>query len=167
MKIFRLLMVSFAFLLSAGSRLNAEPASLAPMRHPPIYAHLASRVALEDDHILVERFVIPPSQSTGPRTYTGNQLVVFVKGGVLNSKGGRSTLWPDGRVIWMQDAGHDEGSTNTGSGPIELLWITLKTAKSVSRERPTYGYLNYPNIPGEDVLENDQVIVQRFKMNPG
>jgi hypothetical protein len=30
-----------------------------------------------------------------------------------------------------------------------------------------YGYLAYPNIPGEDVFENDRVIVQRFAMNPG
>jgi hypothetical protein len=27
--------------------------------------------------------------------------------------------------------------------------------------------VNYPNIPGEDVLENDLVIVQRFVVNPG
>ena len=70
------------------------------------------------------------------------------------------------------DAGHDEGSTNTGRAPIELVWVTLKRAESASRrvasgQKPKYGYLNYPNIPGEDVLENGQVIVQRFKMNPG
>lgn len=160
-------MVSCALLLSAASRLDADPASLAPIRHPPIYAHLGGTVALENERVLVERFVIQPSQSTGSRTYTGNQLVVFVKGGVLTSEVGRSTLWPDGRVIWLQDAGHDEGSTNTGGTPIELLWVTLKPVKSASERKSKYGYLNYPNIPGEDVLENDQVIVQRFKMNPG
>jgi predicted metal-dependent enzyme (double-stranded beta helix superfamily) len=32
---------------------------------------------------------------------------------------------------------------------------------------PKYQYLNYPNIPGEDLLENDQVIVQRFTVKPG
>jgi len=33
--------------------------------------------------------------------------------------------------------------------------------------KPKYQYLNYPNIPGEDLLENDFVIVQRFTVNPG
>ena len=32
---------------------------------------------------------------------------------------------------------------------------------------PKYRYLNYPNIPGEDLLENNLVIVQRFTVNPG
>jgi hypothetical protein len=36
-------------------------------------------------------------------------------------------------------------------------------AVSTDSER-RHQYLNYPNIPGEDLLDNDQVIVQRFTM---
>jgi hypothetical protein len=50
--------------------------------------------------------------------------------------------------------------------------VTLKPVASppaaTSRgSKPKYRYLNYPNIPGEDLLENDLVIVQRFTVNPG
>jgi hypothetical protein len=136
----------------------------------PVYANLTGTMVLENDRVLVERFIIEPGRATGNHVQTGQQLLVFVKGGVL-SKAGRSIFWPDGRVVWLQDPGHDEGSTNAGSAPIELLWITLKPIVSShaadNAQKPKYGYLNYPNVPGEDVLENDQVIVQRFRMNPG
>ena len=73
--------------------------------------------------------------------------------------------------MWNSAAdGADEGSTNTGSTPIEMIWVTLKpVAPSPPRPgwQPKYRYLNYPNIPGEDLLENDLVIVQRFTVNPG
>jgi hypothetical protein len=81
-------------------------------------------------------------------------------------------VWPDGRVVWQDTAGGDEGSVNAGRAPIELLWVTLKPTRRAPRDTPpgkpsASGYLNYPSIPGEDLLENDFVIVQRFKMNPG
>jgi quercetin dioxygenase-like cupin family protein len=158
--------------LTAVPALGAEPPSHEPQQGRPIYADLKGTIALENERVLVQRFVIQPGRSTGARAYAGHQLVVFVKGGVLKLQDGRSTLWPDGRVVWMQNAGHDGGSINTSRTPIDLLWVTLKAHASSAREtsprhRPSYGYLNYPNIAGEDVLENDQMIVQRFKMNPG
>jgi quercetin dioxygenase-like cupin family protein len=137
-----------------------------------IYAALSGTTVLENVRVVVQRFIIQPGQSTGLHTHTGSQLLVVVKGGVLTSTAtGRATLWPDGRVAWTE--GHersDAGSTNTGSAPMELLWVTLKPVtptQPAPGQKPPYGYLNYPNIPGEDVLENDQVIVQRFKMKPG
>lgn len=138
-----------------------------------IYGKLRGTTVLEDERVEVQRFNIAPGQATGIHTHSGNQLVVFIKGGVLTSASGRATLWPDGRVAWQDDAeASDPGSTNTGVAPIELLWITLKpvksaTAAAVAAPKSKYGYLNYPNLPGEDVLENDFVIVQRFKMKPG
>ena len=77
---------------------------------------------------------------------------------------GRSTLWRDGRVVWQNATDPaDEGSANTGATPIEMDLVTLKpvaqSAAATSGGRPKYQYLNYPNIPGEDLLENDQVIV--------
>jgi predicted component of type VI protein secretion system len=143
-----------------------------PAHFQQIYSNLTGQVVLDNERVLVQKFTIQPGQATGSHIHPGDQLLVFIKGGVLTSKAtGRATLWRDGRVVW-QDATEraDEGSTNTGPTPIELLWVTLKTvAKSAAGRdgKPEYGYLNYPNIPGEDVLENDQVIVQRFVMNPG
>ena len=65
----------------------------------------------------------------------------------------------------------DAGSTNTGGAPIEMIAVTLKpvaeSAALPAGTPPKYRYLNYPNIPGEDLLENDSVIVQRFVVNPG
>jgi hypothetical protein len=85
-------------------------------------------------------------------------------------------------------ANNDAGSTNTGSTPIEMIWVALKPVASSSaaaagvganagantadadvgsRPGPKYRCLNYPNIPGEDLLDNDWVIVQCFTVNPG
>jgi mannose-6-phosphate isomerase-like protein (cupin superfamily) len=97
---------------------------------------------------------------------------VFVKGGVLTSASGRSTLWRDGRVEWQSSRTPvDPDSTNTGPVPIEIICVNLKPvdthAAAAPDGQPKYRYLNYPNIPGEDLLENDWVIVQRFTVNPG
>ena len=152
-----------------GARAAASAA-----QYGPLYEHLQGEVLLDNPRVLVQKFVVRPGQSTGRRTQPGDQLLVFVKGGVLTSRAtGRSTLWRDGRVVWHDAAdGTDEGSTNTGTAPIEMIWVTLKPvapspATAPSATTPKYRYLNYPNIPGEDLLENDLVIVQRFTVNPG
>ena len=165
----RLLRNAFVAVLVASQVLNADASAPVRAGHRQIYAGLSGTTVLENQHVRVQRFIIQPGQSTGYHAYFGNQLLVFVKGGVLTSKAGRSSLWPDGRVVWQDDKERgDDGSTNSGSAPIELLWVTLKPrAAAATAHKPSYGYLNYPNLPGEDVLENDLVIVQRFKMNPG
>ena len=66
----------------------------------------------------------------------------------------------------------DEGSTNTGTTPIEMICVSLKPLpSSPGAAAPAHDagdlHLNYPNIPGEDLLDNDSVIVQRFLVNPG
>ena len=140
----------------------------------PNYAELQGLVVLDNPHVLVERFVLQPGQSTGRHIYTGDQLLVFVKGGVLRSREtGRSTLWKDGRVVWRNAADPaDEGSENAGTTPIVMIWVTLKPAVRVPSpaargDKAKDEYLNYPNIPGEDLFENDRVIVQRFLVIPG
>jgi hypothetical protein len=156
----------------------AEPTSASRPRSgaatPPLYTDVPATSVLENDRVTVLRFIIEPGQSTGRQSHGAHQLLVFVKGGVLTSKtDGRSSLWPDGRVVWLDRAASDAGSKNSGGRPIELLWIVLKPFRTQAvpanapPNNPTWGYLNYPNIPGEDVLENPWVIVQRFKMKPG
>ena len=151
-------------LLCASPRILTAATTGGP---PQIYADLPGETVLANSRVIVQRFVIQPGQSTGLHRHAGRQLLVFVKGGVLTAAAGRSSLWPDGRVVWDENPGADAGSTNSGSAPIELLWVTLQTAPAAAGEKPVYGYLNYPNFPGEDLLENDWMIVQRFKMNPG
>ena len=155
---------------------ESAPAAAAPSTpYGPRYANLQGEVLLDNPRVFVQKFIVQPGQSTGRRTQPGDQLLVFIKGGVLTSHAtGRSTLWREGRVVWHAAAdGVDEGSTNTGSTPIEMIWVTLKPVASpgaaapAAAAAPKYRYLNYPNIPGEDLLENDLVIVQRFTVNPG
>jgi quercetin dioxygenase-like cupin family protein len=138
-----------------------------------IYADLPGELLLDNSHVLVERFVLEPGQTTGRHTHPADQLLVFVKGGLLKSeRTGRSTLWRDGRVAWHSSGEPpDEGSRNVGPEKIVMIWVTLKPVAAASvaartRRRPD-AYLNYPNIPGEDLLDNSRVIVQRFTVNPG
>jgi hypothetical protein len=162
--------LAFPLLAAAGLPLCATAASA---QYGPQYGNLRGDVLLDNDRVLVQKFIVQPGQSTGRRTRPGDQLLVFVKGGVMRSEKGRSTLWRDGRVVWKYaDADDEAGSTNTGTAPIEMIWVTLKPlvgapGASAPPSTPKYRHLNYPNIPGEDVLENDLVIVQRFTVNPG
>jgi mannose-6-phosphate isomerase-like protein (cupin superfamily) len=143
--------------------------ALQPADHPPTFENLKGEVVLDNPRVNVEKFVLQPGQNTGRQSHRLDQLRVFVKGGVLTSSEGRAVLWRDGRVLWRRAADRpDDGSTNTGATPIEIICVNLKPWPSASSTgKPKYRYLNYPNIPGEDLLENDLVIVQRFTVNPG
>ena len=139
----------------------------------PSYAGLTGEVLLDNPRVLVQKFTVPPRQSTGRHLHPADQLLVFIKGGVLRSEATqRRTLWRDGRVVWQNASDPaDAGSTNVGATAIEMDLVTFKpvmqSAGSASELKPKYQYLNYPNVPGEDLLENDQVIVQRFTVKPG
>jgi mannose-6-phosphate isomerase-like protein (cupin superfamily) len=139
----------------------------------PSYAGLRGEVLLDNERVFVQKFIVQPGQSTGRHMHPADQLLVFIKGGVLKSQAtGRRTLWRDGRIEWQNASDPaDEGSTNGGATPIEMDLVTLKpvvqSAAASPDGKPKYQYLNYPNIPGEDLLENDQVIVQRFIVKPG
>jgi len=139
-----------------------------------IYAGLQGELLLENSRVLVEKFVLRPGQSTGRHMHPADQLLVFVKGGVLQAAAnGRAALWRDGRVVWENSTdAADAGSRNVGPDPIVMIWVTLKPTTAAAAPARTTGerpdeHLNYPNIPGEDLLENSQVIVQRFTVNPG
>ena len=135
------------------------------------YANITGTLLLENERVVAEKFIVRPGESTGRHTHRSDQLVVFIKGGVLTENAtGRATLWRDGRVLWREATRQpDEGSTNTGASPVEFDLVTLKPVPlhAAAGTQPKFRYLNYPNIPGEDLLENDSVIVQRFLVNPG
>ena len=142
-------------------------------KEDPSYAGLKGETLLDNARVFVQKFIVLPGQSTGRHMHPADQLLVFIKGGVLRSQAtGRQMLWKEGRVVWQNASDPaDEGSTNTGATPIEMDLVTLKpvaqSAAVAPEGKPKYQYLNYPNIPGEDLLENDQVIVQRFTVKPG
>jgi quercetin dioxygenase-like cupin family protein len=158
-------------LAPALASLAAPAAPLIPAKYTMTYADLHGEVVLDNERVLVQKLVIEPGQSTGARTNSVDQLLVFIKGGVLKSAAGRSILWKDGRVQWRSAADRsDAAAVNSGTTPIEIICVSLKAVVSPAKmpaNGPKYRYLNYPNIPGEDLLENDQVIVQRFVVNPG
>jgi mannose-6-phosphate isomerase-like protein (cupin superfamily) len=163
----RILPVFTIWLAIATSSSAVQPAD-----QPSTFANLQGEVVLDNPRVTVEKFVLQPGQTTGEQSHRLDQLWVFVKGGVLTSSEGRATLWREGRVLWRSASDRpDSRSTNTGATPIEVICVNLKpwpTSSTASGSaKPKYRYLNYPNIPGEDLLENDLVIVQRFTVNPG
>ena len=168
----RLWVLALPSVLLAGA--PARGTGPQPSIYRPTYANLQGETLLDNARVIAQKFVIEPGQSTGRHSHPGDQLAVFIKGGVLTSRTSRrSTLWRDGRVLWQNATDPaDDGSTNSGTTPIEMLWVTLKpvatrSPAAASGHNAKYHYLNYPNIPGEDLLENELVIVQRFTVNPG
>ncbi len=159
---------AFTFWLAIASSGSAAQLTV----QPPTFANLPGEVVLDNPRVTVEKFVLKPGQTTGDQSHRLDQLWVFVKGGVLTSADGRAALWRDGRVLWRSASDRSEaGSTNTGGAPVEIICVNLKpwpeSSPAAGSATPKYRYLNYPNIPGEDLLENDLVIVQRFTVNPG
>jgi predicted metal-dependent enzyme (double-stranded beta helix superfamily) len=155
--------------------LALSASALGASEHAATEAAAQHELLLDNSRVLVERFVLQPGQSPSPHSHSSDQLLVFVKGGVLKSAAtGRSTLWRDGRVLWRSstDPANDV-SRNAGPEPIVMIRVTLKpvlaaaSAAKGGKEPPPDQHLNYPNIPGEDLLENSRVIVQRFTVNPG
>jgi hypothetical protein len=132
-----------------------------------IYAGVAAEVLLDNEHVLVHRVLVPPGKSTGAPVHGGNQLQVFITGGVLESvSSGRATLWKPGRVRWHAAAEENErGWTNVGASSVAMVWVGLKAQAGAGGNG--WAHLDYPAIPGEDLLENERLIVQRFVVAPG
>ena len=130
-------------------------------------------VVLENEHVVLQRLVVPAGEWEGIHSHPGNQLYVHIKGGEWSGRlGGKSEysgiVSEDGEVGWMDaiplSAGHDSG--NTGDAPIDLIYVTLKGDAPIAPE-VEHAPQHYPNIPLELLLENDRVIVQRVQVEPG
>ncbi len=149
--------------------MNATPSDNEEV--PSVFSGIQGQVVLENDKVRVEKYLLAPGQSTGRHTHFSDQLLVFTKGGLLRSSAGRATLLRDGRVVWERaDDASDDGSTNVGTTPVEMIWVRLKQASHTTAPAssgPRDYHLNYTNIPGEDLLENDRLVVQRFAVQPG
>ncbi len=165
----KLALLSIAALLCSVSNAASFAAAPGAGQFSPTFGALQGEVLLDNERVHVQRFIVHPGQSTGNHAHRNAQLLIFIRGGVLTGATGRSTLWKDGRVQWFDGNGIvDEGRKNTGSNDIEIVCVTLKPLQpgaTPPAHKPEP--LSYPNIPGEDLLENEWVIVQRFVVNPG
>jgi len=130
-------------------------------------------VLLENEHVVVQRFVVGPGEWEGLHAHPGNQVYVHIKGGEWSGRAGGEPTYTgevseDGSVGWMLpiplSEGHESG--NTGDTPIDLIWVTLKDDAPIAPEVEHVGQI-YPNIPLELLLENERVIVQRVQIEPG
>jgi len=130
-------------------------------------------VVLTNDHVVLQRLVVPPGEWEGIHSHPGNQIYVHIKGGEWSGRvGGKpdysGSVDEDGAVGWMDaiplSAGHDSG--NTGDTPIDLIYVTLKSNVPIAPEVEHLPQI-YPNIPLELLLENDRMIVQRVRVEPG
>ena len=97
------------------------------------YPNIPGELVLENDKLIVQRFIIQPGQWEGIHSHPGNQINIHIKGGEWSGRiGGKSEysgeIDEDGSVGWMDaiplSAGHDSG--NTGNTPIDIIYVTLK-----------------------------------------
>ena len=130
-------------------------------------------VVLENEHVLVQRYVVPPDSWEGVHAHPGDQVYVHVVGGTWSGRAGGESTYDDefsetGSVGWMPriplSEGHESG--NTGDEPIDLIWVTLKDDAPI---RPDFDHQPqvYPNAPLETLIDNERVIVQRVQIEPG
>jgi mannose-6-phosphate isomerase-like protein (cupin superfamily) len=95
------------------------------------YPNLTGEVLFDNDQMVVQRFVIQPGQWEGIHSHSGSQLYVHLKGGEWTVRSGDKeevSVAKDGSVGWQKavDLSEKHESGNTGTTPIEWLWITLK-----------------------------------------
>ncbi|MGI9262518.1 MAG: hypothetical protein ACR2QR_10810 [Woeseiaceae bacterium] len=131
------------------------------------------KVVLTNEHVVLQRLVVPAGKWEGIHSHPGNQIYVHIKGGEWSGRLGGEYEYEglpdeDGAVGWMDEiplsAGHDSG--NTGDTPIDLIYVTLKKDVPIgpgSEHTPQ----TYPNIPLELLLDNHRVIAQRVQVEPG
>ena len=95
------------------------------------YPNIPGEVVLENDKVVVQRYVVQPGEWEGIHSHPGNQLYVHIKGGQWTVRYGTeesTSVSETGSVGWQRavtlEERHESG--NTGDTPIEFLWVTLK-----------------------------------------
>ena len=90
-------------------------------------------ILLDNEHVVVQRFVVPPGEWEGIHSHPGNQVFIHIKGGTWAGRMGgvqspTTSGRADGAVGWMDaidlSEGHESG--NVGDTTIDLVWVTLK-----------------------------------------
>jgi quercetin dioxygenase-like cupin family protein len=136
------------------------------------YRNGVGEMVFENDRVAVQRYVLQPGEREGTHSHPGNQLLVVIRGGQWTTgTGGKERTWnaEEGSVVW-QDAvdSPDHDGRNSGTTAIEYLWVNLKNVqKNQGSNTVRDYYVRYPNIPGNVLLENERLVVQRFIVKPG
>ncbi len=139
----------------------------------PNLENSGGEVVLNNEHVILQRLVVPAGEWEGIHSHPGNQLYVHINGGEWSGRlGGEvaysASISEDGSVGWMDaiplSAGHNSG--NTGDAPIDLSYVTLKGDGPITPEIDVKAQI-YPDIPLELLFENDRMIVQRVQVEPG
>lgn len=95
------------------------------------YPNIPGQVLLENDKVVVQRFIFPPGQREGVHAHPPDQLYIHIKGGHWTVRYGdhkESGYSETGSVGWYGpvELSADHESVNTGDEPIDLIWVTLK-----------------------------------------
>lgn len=105
-------------------------ARAAPSCHQS-YPNIPGKVLLENDKVVVQRFIFPPGVWEGVHAHPPNQLYIHIKGGLWTVRYGnrkQTAVSPTGSVGWFGPVSlsQDHESMNAGTEPIDLIWVTLK-----------------------------------------
>lgn len=96
-----------------------------PYQH---YPNIPGEVLIDNDHVVVQRFIVEPGAWEGIHSHPGKQIYIHVRGGEWTVRGGgKETVGTsaDGSVGWM-DAVDLSEQHESGNTTIELIWVTLK-----------------------------------------
>ena len=113
-------------------KLNVSFADLQANPCHQYYPNIEGELLLENDKVVVQKFIFPPGQWEGIHSHPPNQLYIHLKGGEWTIKYGDKTYPAQysltgsvGRYGPVPLTVQHE-SVNSGSEPIELIWVTLK-----------------------------------------
>jgi quercetin dioxygenase-like cupin family protein len=85
-------------------------------------------LVLENDHVIVRRYLLQPGLVTGMHTHARDYLRVILRGGTVEitalNGAKRTETVGTGDVAWRSKEAHD--TRNIGGGPIEGLVIEIK-----------------------------------------
>jgi len=166
----------FIFLGISQENMASDKVAMADKKFLLNYPNLddsEGKVLLTNEHVVVQRLVVPAGEWEGIHSHPGNQVYVHIHGGEWSGRlGGEleysGSVSEDGSIGWMDaiplSAGHNSG--NTGDTPIDLIYVTLKGDAPITPDAEPAPQV-YPNIPLDLLLENERVIVQRVQVEPG
>ncbi len=96
------------------------------------YPNIPGETLLDNETVVVQRFIIPAGQWEGVHRHPPNQLYIHVKGGEWTVRYGdrkETSVSPDGEVGWSSEGlglGADHESQNSGDETIDLIWVAVK-----------------------------------------